>query len=181
MAPNRDRRKALAAIAEAAKNVSIDSKLAMDRGRHTCKHEIGVNNVVQALQEDQEDTSTDEDSRQSWDYPMHVIWVISSPSKPKKTNREHDGSNHCWWQSILGDRDSLVRLHKTVVTWFKQPHNDTTKELSTDKSKVWQSCDSTFETVSEGEDDGEGCKEEVQHAVHESDVQGDEEDDWFGE
>jgi len=156
------------------------SKKSIRGDSRSSEHEVGVNDVVETLKEDEEDTSTDEDTSESWHNPVDC-WVITSPGEPKEANWEEDTTNHGWRQTVFRYWDSAVGFHETVITWFEGKDHCTANELTNDETDKWKVGSSTMDVMVLDEDNRVGGKQQIKHTIDESNVERDEKDDRLGE
>jgi len=145
-----------------------------------CKHEVGIDDVVETLQEDEEYAGADKDTRKSWHDPVDVC-VITSPGEPEKTDRENNAAKHCGRKTVLWNWDTAVCLEGTNVTGFVEENDQASEKLTNDKTNIWKSAVSASDVMVSRKHNWVSREHEVKHTIDEGDIKGDEKDDWLGE
>ncbi|KAH3664791.1 hypothetical protein OGATHE_003606 [Ogataea polymorpha] len=141
------------------------------------KNQVAIDDIVHTWNEDSHETETGEETRNGWHNPMDVIVVVTCPSKPQNTNRKGHTTPDDGWESGFWDNFSVISFQSTNVTFLMVDTETTPQDLANHHSKIWQFGNTGSHFVSFLEDKWVCSQKKVQHAVDESIVHTDEEND----
>ncbi|KAH0543277.1 hypothetical protein GP486_008588, partial [Trichoglossum hirsutum] len=121
-----------------------------------------------------------QESRQRRGDPVDIC-LVPCPSEPEQTPCERYAANYHRRQSPLRNGYVVIRLEFAVVRRLQRYDEGACQKLAYHHAKVRQSRDARFPASNLLEDDGVGGQEEIEEAVDEGHVYGEEKDDWLGE
>lgn len=126
---------------------------------------VHIDDIIQTLQKDHEDTPADENARNDLWYPGDM--GITGPGKPEEPDGEDDSTKDHRWQALFWD-DAAVLLELAGETGLRDPDDGAAAEEHSDEDTNERKGPYTLipaTTFLEG--NGVGFKEEVENAVDE--------------
>lgn len=172
-APKMERRKVFAAIAEAALfcgkkagglvvccNERVEQRRigGMSTRGKDLQHQVCVNEVIQRLQKNAEETEAGHQTRQSWHDPMHVS-SISRPAEPEKAQAEGHAADDGRWKAPFRNGNAIVRRELSVVVTLGEDDICASQQHPEHHPEVREAADTGIEAVNLLENDRIGCKE----------------------
>lgn len=143
------------------------------------QHEIRIDDIVEALDEDGQKTEACEKTGQSWHDPVNRFFV-SRPAKPKETKGEEHAANHDRWQAPFRNWNTTIGLQLLVVGSRIVDDVASNDEYAHNHAEKGQTCHTGGHMMYTLEYERIGCEEAVEEAVNERHVECDEQDDRFG-
>lgn len=138
---------------------------------------VDIDDVVQALQENHQDTPSDEDTRDDLGDPGDV--GVGGPGKPEEADGEDEGTEDHGGETFFGDHFAVL-FELAREARFGDPGNGSRAEEDPDEdANEGESAEAGCPAPRLLEGDGVGFEEEVEDAVDEGHVEGDEEEDRF--
>lgn len=119
------------------------------------EHEVGVDEVVEGLQEDGQEPKTGHEPRKSGHNPVDV-GAVARPAEPEETAGEGHTAVDDRWQTPFWNRDVVISLELTIVACLGQHDIETGQEHPDDHPEVWQSSNTTVEAMDLLENDRVG-------------------------
>lgn len=139
------------------------------------QHEVGIDQVVQSLKENGHETEAGKDTRRGGDGPVGA-GLVSSPAEPEDTSRKRDTSGNDTRKTPFGDGDSVVGLELTNIPGVLRQHGGASDQLTEDHAEEGETGDARRHVVDTLEDKGVGRQEEVEQAINEGHVDGEQGD-----
>lgn len=133
-----------------------------------------------ATGEDGEDAEAEEEAGEGGDDPGGGAHV-AAPAEPKQAGGEDDATRHDDGEAPFRHGDVVVGLEFAHVLLVCEEDDEEADHDADDEGHVGQARDAQAEAVDLPEDDFVRGEVEVEQAVDEGHVDGDEEDDGFGE
>ncbi|KAM0155729.1 hypothetical protein ACHAQE_006647 [Botrytis cinerea] len=142
-----------------------------------CVPHVDIDDVIQALQENHQDTPPDEDTRDDLWNPGDV--GVGGPGKPEESDGEDYGTEDHGGETFFGD-DLAVFFELAREAGLGDPGNGSGAEEDSDEdSDEGEGAEAGGPAARLLEGDGVGFEEEVENAVDEGHVEGDEEENRF--
>lgn len=129
-------------------------------------HQIRINEVIQALQENGHQTEAAAQAGQRGHDPVDVLGV-AGPREPEQADRESNAADDDLGQAPLGHRHVVVGRQLALVARLPEDDEGAGQQLAHDHAEVGQAADAQVHAVDLLEDDGVGREEEVEDAVDE--------------
>ena len=148
------------------------------RNSRVGKHHIHIDDVVQALHEDNQDAQADWHTGNNLRYPRDV--GSRGPAEPEKTDGQEDGGDHHGYEAFFGD-DMAVFGEFAGEAGLRGVDDKTDAEQDTDQNTNEGEGGNAFifPAAYFAEGDGVGFEEEVEDAVDEGKIDGDTDEDGF--
>ncbi|TGO30796.1 hypothetical protein BPAE_0003g00810 [Botrytis paeoniae] len=138
---------------------------------------VDIDDVIQALQENHQDTPSDENTRDDLGDPGDV--GVGGPGKPEESDGEDEGTEDHGGETFFGDH-SAVFFELAREARFGDPGDGAGAEEDADEdADEGEGAEARGPAARLLEGDGVGFEEEVEDAVDEGHVEGDEEENWF--
>ena len=126
--------------------------------------QVGVDEVVQRLQEDRHNAGAGEDPGGGGCDPGDG-GVGTRPGEPEEADGEEDGADHHGQEALLGDGDVVVGFELAVVARLEVDDDPAAEQDAKDEPDVGQGGDGGVDGAELGEDDGVSFEEEVEDSV----------------
>lgn len=152
-----------------------DQCISSDAG--ICIHQVTVDDVIDALQEDHENAHPDRDAGQDLRDPCNV-WG-TRPGKPKEAGWQHKGANDHWWETLFRDEAALLLHLACEARLGDVGHDNGTHDHADGEGEEGERANAEIPAAFFLEGDWICFEEEIQDAVDESHVESNEEEDGF--
>lgn len=142
------------------------------------EHQVHVDDVVEPLHEDDQHPGPHGDAREDLRDPVHARG--RRPSEPEEPDRQQERGDHHGRETLLGDDAALLlQLAREARLGDVGDHGGAEHDAD-EEAQEGQGRDAWVPPAADLlEGDGIGFKEEVEDAVDEGEVDGDEEEDGF--
>lgn len=132
------------------------------------------------MEEDGQEAKAGEESGQRGHDPVHIL-AVAGPSEPEQTDGKGRAADDDGGKTPFGDGHVLVGGQLAVVGRLEQDDEERGEELADDHAEEGKAADAGVEAVHLLEDERIRGQEEIQQAVDEGHVDGEQEDDRLGE
>ena len=148
------------------------------KGDQDVQHEVGVDDVVERLEEDGEEAEAGEEARERGRDPVDVA-AVAGPCEPEQPDGEGGAPGDDGGEAPFRQGDVVVGGEFAVVGRLEEDDDDAGGEHAGDGAEEGQAADARVEAVDLLEDDGVGGEEEVEQPVNEGHVDAQQEHDGF--
>lgn len=115
------------------------------------QHEVGVNKVVQRLEENGQESKSSQKTGKCWHNPMDIS-LITRPSEPEQAASKSNTANHDRWKTPFRNRDVVVSCELSIISWLPGSNEQSSEQHSSYHAEVWKTSNTLIETMNLLED-----------------------------
>lgn len=156
-------------MADAALSTVLDTAVNAVEKERNSQHKISINQVVEQLNEDDQQTESSAQATQRWHYPGDR-GRESSPSEPKQPNSKEHAAKYDRRTTPLGNRNTAVCVKLLVVGYAGENDECSTNEQAHDHTEQGQAANARIHAVHPLENNGISCQETIEKTVDETEV-----------
>jgi hypothetical protein len=169
MAPNSDRRKVLAAGADAANYLNVSETKVLGQIMNTY-HQVGINQIIKRLQEHHRDATRSYNATNCRHDPMDLL-PVSGPAEREQTAGEEHGAHHGFGQPPLRQGHVFVGLELAPVYWLAHDHENPGDHRAQHGTQLGKPAHARFHVINPLKNARVGSQEEIEQPINEGRVE----------